>query len=132
AVNTGNEGRFWLREIKSRFPETAVVMITAYAAIDLAVQSLKSGAADFIVKPWQNEQLLNTLSEALNEKLSKTSSSVKPIKTENPIIGNSAIMEDLQYKISKIAPSDANILILVEKGSGIDLIALTIHKLYMR
>lgn len=131
ALNTGNEGLFWLREIKSKFPETAVVMITAYAAIDLAVQSLKSGAADFIVKPWQNEQLLNTLSEALNQKLSKTAST-KSIKTENPIIGNSAIMEDLQYKISKIAPTDANILILGENGTGKDLIADAIQRQSLR
>lgn len=133
ALNTGNEGLFWLREIKGKFPETAVVMITAYAAIDLAVQSLKSGAADFIVKPWQNEQLLNTLSEALNqEEHSKTSFSTKSIKTENPIIGTSAIMEDLQYKISKIAPTDANILILGENGTGKDLIADAIQQQSLR
>ncbi len=126
ALNTGNEGLFWLKEIKSRFPKIIIVMITAYGAIDLAVKSVKLGAADFIVKPWQNEQLINTLSKALKQK--KTTGkrdSQTPIgrAPENPIIGKSAIMEDLQYKISKIAPTDANILILGENGTGKNLIA---------
>lgn len=132
ALNTGNEGLFWLREIKNKFSQTAVVMITAYAAIDLAVQSLKSGAADFIVKPWQNEQLLHTLSEALNQQKKSSPKVGKIIKTNNPIIGNSAIMEDLQYKISKIAPTDANILILGENGTGKDLIADAIQQHSLR
>lgn len=133
ALNTGNEGLFWLREIKSKFPKTAVVMITAYAAIDLAVKSLKLGASDFIVKPWQNEQLLNTLAEAFKQnKTSEASISAKNMYPENPIIGTSAIMEDLQYKIAKIAPTDANILILGENGTGKDLIADAIQQQSLR
>ena len=58
SINTGNEGLFWLKEIKKIKPETAVIMITAYGDIDLAVRSLKEGAADFVVKPWQNEKLV--------------------------------------------------------------------------
>lgn len=126
ALNTGNEGLFWLREIKSKFLKTTVVMVTAYAAIDLAVKSLKLGAADFIVKPWQNEQLIHTLSEALKQNKTVRQRDAQTqigIGSENPIIGKSAIMEDLQYKISKIAPTDANILILGENGTGKDLIA---------
>src|SRR5690606_1609775 len=60
AINTGNEGLFWLGKIKSQYPHINVVMITAYGAVDLAVRSLKQGASDFIVKPWQNEHLLQT------------------------------------------------------------------------
>lgn len=135
ALNTGNEGLFWLKEIKTKFPEIAVVMITAYAAIDLAVKSLKLGADDFIVKPWQNEQLITTLTEALkSNNFSKTKKSIQtkvPILT-NPIIGNSAIMEDLQYKISKIAPTDANILILGENGTGKDMVADAIQRQSLR
>src|SRR5690606_40029532 len=67
AINTGNEGLFWLSKIKTHFPKVNVVMITAYGAVDLAVKSLKQGASDFIVKPWQNEQLLNTLNSIYEE-----------------------------------------------------------------
>lgn len=131
ALNTGNEGLFWLREIKSKFPDLPVVMITAYAAIDLAVKSLKSGAADFIVKPWQNEHLLNTLNDALKKEKSSRKFSEKQA-LENPIIGKSAIMEDLQYKIAKIAPTDANILILGENGTGKDLVADALQRQSLR
>lgn len=135
ALNTGNEGLFWLREIKNKFPQTAVVMITAYAAIDLAVQSLKSGAADFIVKPWQNDYLVHTLSEALQQSKS-AGSSEKAARNratgKNPIIGTSALMEDLQYKISRLAPTDANILILGENGTGKDLVADAIQQQSLR
>ena len=58
SVNTGNEGLYWLKRIKEISPATAVIMITAYGDIDLAVKSLKEGAFDFVLKPWQNEKLL--------------------------------------------------------------------------
>src|SRR5699024_2917730 len=107
ALNTGNEGLFWMKEIKSRFPKTIVVMITAYGAIDLAVKSVKLGAADFIVKPWQNEALIRTLRKAVRQnKITSrkpNSQTGTDINTKNPIIGKSTVMEDLQYKISKIA-----------------------------
>lgn len=128
-INTGNEGLYWLSVIKSKYPLVKIVMITAYGAVDLAVQSLKLGAEDFVVKPWQNESLLETIGSAL-------SSSQKPVDTPEllntpglKMIGTSAIMEDLQYKIRKIAPTDANILILGENGTGKDLIADAIHQL---
>src|ERR1700683_4097125 len=65
SINTGNEGLFWLKKIKEFGSEAAVVMITAYGDIDLAVRSLKEGAADFVVKPWHNERLIATIKEAL-------------------------------------------------------------------
>src|SRR6266496_690974 len=68
SINTGNEGIFWLNEIKKTKPETSVVMITAYGDIDLAVRSLKEGATDFVIKPWHNERLLNTIKDALKRK----------------------------------------------------------------
>lgn len=131
AIHTGNEGLFWLKEIKNRFPSTHVVMITAYGAIDLAVRSLKIGAADFIVKPWTNESLLETLTAAFRES-KKEKKQTSSFETDNPIIGKSAVMEDLQYKISKIAPTDANILILGENGTGKDLIAEAIQRQSLR
>src|SRR4029078_592499 len=66
SINTGNEGIFWLNKIKEFKSNAAVVMITAYGDIDLAVRSLKEGAADFIVKPWHNEKLILSLKDALN------------------------------------------------------------------
>lgn len=133
AINTGNEGLFWLSKIKTHFPKVNVVMITAYGAVDLAVKSLKQGASDFIVKPWQNEQLLNTLNTIYEE--SKPSQKDKVVvnpRDQHGIIGNSAIMEDLQYKLDKVSPTEANILILGENGTGKDLIANAIHQRSLR
>ena len=133
AINTGNEGLFWLSKIKTHFPKVNVVMITAYGAVDLAVKSLKQGASDFIVKPWQNEQLLNTLNSIYEE--SRPSQKDKVVinpRDQHGIIGNSAIMEDLQYKLDKVSPTEANILILGENGTGKDLIANAIHQRSLR
>lgn len=134
-IHTGNEGLYWLSAIKNKYPHVHVVMITAYGAVDLAVKSLKQGASDFIVKPWQNEMLLETLANTLSDhknqaehvKLEKNQS-----QQDNPLIGKSDVMEDLQYKISKIAPTDANILILGENGTGKDVIAQVIHQQSLR
>lgn len=70
-VNTGNEGLFWLNEIKKKSPNTSVIMMTAYGAVDLAVKALKQGASDFILKPWNNERLLTTVKSALELRKSK-------------------------------------------------------------
>src|SRR6478736_6917953 len=68
SINTGNEGLFWLRKIKELKSEAAVIMITAYGDVDLAVRSLKEGAADFVVKPWHNDRLIGTIKEVLKKK----------------------------------------------------------------
>src|SRR3954447_19348156 len=72
SINTGNEGLFWLQKVKEFKSEAAVIMITAYGDIDLAVRSLKEGAADFVVKPWHNEKLIITIKDALKRKESKS------------------------------------------------------------
>lgn len=104
-------------------------MITAYGDIDLAVRSLKEGAADFMVKPWHNEKLVDTIKEILRKKENKSGgqspSENSAIRKE--ILGESPIMEEIFYKIEKIAPTDANILILGENGTGKDLVARAIH-----
>ena len=133
SVNTGNEGLYWLRQVKQWNDKIAVIMITAYADIDLAVKCLKDGAADFLVKPWHNETLIKTLSEVINKKSSTakavTKSEQKPErKPGSEIIGNSDIMQNLFHKLEKIAPTDANILILGENGTGKDLIAQAIYR----
>lgn len=128
AINSGNEGLYWLSRIKEQKKDILVVMITAYGAIDLAVQSLKQGAADFIVKPWLNDHLIETVKELLSRKENKN---LKPKNTQMAladVIGESDIMKAVFYKLGKIAPTDANILILGENGTGKDLIATAIHK----
>src|SRR5205085_11804855 len=118
--------------VKELRPESSVIMITAYGDIDLAVKSLKEGASDFILKPWQNEKLLAAINEALkNKKDSGQKTSME--KENNSVIGNeligrSEVMEGIFYKIEKIAPTDANILLLGENGTGKDLIAKAIHQ----
>jgi len=133
SMNTGNEGLYWLRQIKSWNDTLAVVMITAYADIDLAVKCLKEGAADFLVKPWHNENLLQTLKEVLekqNAPQKKTTG--KERQTPPEIIGDTEIMRDLFRKLEKIAPTDANVLILGENGTGKDLIAQALYGLSLR
>ena len=131
SINTGNEGLFWLRQVKSWNDKVAVIMITAYADIDMAVRCLKEGAADFLVKPWHNESLLQTLKEVLDKQISpqkkQTGKQAMP-----EIIGNSEIMQNLFRKLEKIAPTDANVLILGENGTGKDLIAQAIYTLSLR
>ncbi|OQY95288.1 MAG: sigma-54-dependent Fis family transcriptional regulator [Sphingobacteriales bacterium UTBCD1] len=134
-VNTGNEGIFWLNEIKKMKSDASVVMITAYGDIDLAVRSLKEGAADFVVKPWHNEKLLAIIRETLRRKSDKTA--VRPSLQAGSVIGKELIgeseaMQEIFLKIEKIAPTDANILILGENGTGKDLIAKAIHQQSLR
>src|SRR5215469_5122983 len=133
AINTGNEGIYWLRKIKEWKPNVCVIMITAYGDIDLAVRSLKEGANDFIVKPWHNEKLIDTIKEILDKK-----EGVKPAKTgkssagATAILGDSEAMQDIFFKVGKVAPTDANILILGENGTGKDLMAKAIHERSLR
>ena len=136
SINTGNEGIYWLQRIKQIKPDISVVMITAYGDIDLAVRSLKEGAADFVVKPWHNEKLLSTLLTVLKNrdqnKVSVTGIRVQPGTGSANMIGESEVMQDIFHKIDKIAPTDANILILGENGTGKDLIATAIHEQSLR
>jgi two-component system response regulator HydG len=134
SINTGNEGFYWLDKIKKTHPEIAVMMITAYADIDLAIRSLKEGAIDFIVKPWHNDKLIATIKDALRKKDHEKDDESKPAgrDTYSELIGESPVMQELFYKIDKIAPTDANILILGENGTGKDLIAQAIHSRSLR
>jgi DNA-binding NtrC family response regulator len=133
AINTGNEGIYWLRKIKEWKPNVSVVMITAYGDIDLAVRSLKEGANDFVVKPWHNEKLIDTIKDLLDKKEGvKTSKPSKGVSGQTSILGESEVMEDIFHKVNKIAPTDANILILGENGTGKDLMAKAIHERSLR
>lgn len=135
SINTGNEGLFWLKEIRKMRPDAAVIMITAYGDIDLAVRSLKEGASDFVVKPWHNEKLMTTIKEILKRKGAKTGTyalSHTGSLVGKELLGESEAMQQIFYKIEKIAPTDANILILGENGTGKDLIAKAIHQQSLR
>jgi two-component system, NtrC family, response regulator HydG len=134
SINTGNEGLFWLRKIKELKSTAAVIMITAYGDIDLAIRSLKEGAFDFVVKPWHNEKLVATISDAAKNKNSKQAAIKLSADNGNngEMVGESEIMYDIFFKIKKIAPTDANILILGENGTGKDLIAKAIHQHSLR
>src|SRR4029078_3934145 len=129
SINTGNEGIFWLKKIKEFRSAASVIMITAYGDIDLAIRSLKEGAFDFIVKPWHNEKLLATIKEAIRRKENKGAPAASAGSSifESELLGESEVMQDIFYKIQKIAPTDAYILILGENGTGKELIAKAIH-----
>lgn len=133
SVNTGNEGLYWLQQLRKLAPVSAVLLITAYADIDLAIRGLKDGAADFLVKPWRNDKLLTSLAEALSRRHATDkpiSPSTKP--TALPLLGESSAMQTLRRTIEKIAPTDANVLILGENGTGKDVVARLIHAQSMR
>jgi two-component system response regulator HydG len=135
AMNTGNEGIYWLRKIKEWKPNVCVIMITAYGHIDLAVRSLKEGANDFVVKPWHNERLIETIKDLLDkqEGPKKPKISVKGAAgISTTILGEAEAMQDIFYKVNKIAPTDANILLLGENGTGKDLMAKAIHERSLR
>ena len=134
AINTGNEGIYWLRKIKEWKPDVCVIMITAYGDIDLAVRSLKEGADDFVVKPWHNEKLTETIKELLDKKegVKQPKAAVKSTAGSTAILGESEAMQDIFHKVNKIAPTDANILILGENGTGKDLMAKAIHERSLR
>ncbi|MBB6002259.1 sigma-54 dependent transcriptional regulator [Arcicella rosea] len=137
SLNTGNEGIFWLRKIREINKSVAVIMITAYGDIDLAVRSVKEGATDFVLKPWRNEKLLVSIEEALEKSALENPISNKNKKSPAPtiinsLLGKSEAMQDIFYKIEKIAPTDANILILGENGTGKGEVAKLIHQKSMR
>lgn len=123
-IQSGNEGLFWLKEIKKIAPKSCVILITAYGDIDLAVRSLKEGAEDFILKPWQNDKLIESLHDAFKKQKKGIQEIVAPDVT---LLGESDQMKDLMLKVGKVAPTDANVLILGENGSGKDVLAHQIH-----
>lgn len=126
-VNTGNEGIFWLNKIRKQKPETSVILMTAYADIDLAIRGLKEGASDFLMKPWKNEKIIDTITTILVNKKSKGSQKKDINSSGMEIIGDSDVMNDVFMKLKKVAPTDANVLVLGENGTGKDLIARELH-----
>lgn len=137
-INTGNEGLFWLSEIKKEDASIQVVLFTAYADIDLAVRGIKEGAADFVVKPWDNAKLLETLKTAYNIRTSNrkgiaiADNKLVVSKESGMFWGESNAMQQLRSLIEKVARTDANILVTGENGTGKEMLAREIHLLSNR
>lgn len=137
-INNGNEGLFWLSEVKRIRPDVQVVLFTAYGDIDLAVRAIKDGATDFVVKPWENDKLIATLQSAYN--LRNQQRQVKHLKeirkelddSNRMFWGESQAMADLRNLVGKVAKTDANILITGENGTGKEMLAREIHRLSQR
>jgi len=135
--SSGKEGMKWLKKIVELSPDTSVILMTAYGDINLAVEAIKEGASDFLIKPWQNEKLLATVNTAY--KLNQEKRTVKHLRSKQKyitnlnnqyadFIGQSAEMKSLYKQIEKVATTDANVLILGSNGTGKELVAKAIHK----
>ncbi|MCD6347339.1 MAG: sigma-54-dependent Fis family transcriptional regulator, partial [Bacteroidales bacterium] len=134
---SGQEGLYWLSRVQEANAETSIVLITAYGDINLAVEALKRGAVDFVLKPWTNDKLLATVRTAYQ--LARSKKEIKKLKkrekllkaslvTEAPqLLGESALMKQVKKLISKVADTDANVLIMGDNGTGKELVARQIH-----
>ena len=141
-TTSGKEGFEWLKQIKEKDASAVVIMITAFGDVEMAVRALKEGATDFVLKPWQNEKLIATISTAIRlkksynevDKLRKAKEMLEEQISQpfRDIIGNSHAIKEVFTLIDKVAKTDANILILGENGTGKELIARAIHQKSMR
>ncbi|MGM0407287.1 MAG: sigma-54-dependent transcriptional regulator [Bacteroidota bacterium] len=137
-ATSGKEGLSWLKKILEISPEAIIIVMTAYGDINLAVEAMKIGATDFIIKPWENKKFIATVNSAF--KLSRSKKEINLLKTKQEtlakdidqpftkIIGNSDAIANLYKTIDKVADTDANILILGENGTGKELVAREIHR----
>ena len=141
-INNGNEGLYWLKRILELKPTLPVIMLTAYGDVELAVQALKNGATDFMLKPWDNQVFLKKIKEAFansqssqqkgNRKNEKSSSQSQNADTPQMIVGHSPTMHQLMKMVAKVAKTDANILITGENGTGKEMLAREIHRMSPR
>jgi DNA-binding NtrC family response regulator len=141
--SSGAQGYNWLKKIQEIDPQSVVVLITAHGGIDVAVEAMKLGATDFVAKPWQNEKLVATLTAAVllgktrneatelrhtNKLLSQDTNSAQ----QQPLLTQSSVMQHVHSLIERTAPTDANVLILGENGTGKELVARELHRQSLR
>ena len=141
-VNDGREGIYWLKHIKEANPDTQVILMTAYGEVEIAVQAIKSGAYDFVLKPWTNEKLLSTIEAALKfgrerkkvNQLEQTKTSLEDTLAlrQDDFVSKSKAMQKLLKTLEKVAATDANILLLGENGTGKSVLALAAHRMSLR
>lgn len=139
---SGQEGFYWLEKILMYDPLAVVIFITAYGDVEKSVRAIKAGATDFVIKPWQNEKLLATVSSAI--KLRQSKNEVVELKSKqqeichiidqpfSDFIGASPSMVKVFNTIKKVAVTDANVLILGENGTGKELVARALHRFSSR
>ncbi|MFL6830164.1 MAG: sigma-54-dependent transcriptional regulator, partial [Sphingomicrobium sp.] len=139
AATDGREGLDALGRIMQQDPEAAVVIITAHGAVSIAVEAIKRGASDFVAKPWSNERLAATVRSAAALRRSRIDALVERSRaselghgTETPLLGNSESIQRVRALIQRAAPTDANVLILGENGTGKEIVAREIHRLSRR
>lgn len=131
--SNGNEGIRWMKKILRQSPTTHVILMTAYGEIELAVRAMKEGASDFVVKPWQNDHLLESIATALEEKKDAETLAISgKTSVSQPgfgsIVGQSQAMKDVFATIEKVGKTDVNVLVLGENGTGKELIARALHQ----
>lgn len=139
---SGQEGFDWMKRLKEVDPAATIVFITAYGDAEKAVKAIKAGASDFILKPWQNEKLLATVSSAIqlsrsrkeNRELKEQQKEISAVMNRDfgEFIGESPEMQEVFATIKKVAQTDANVLILGENGTGKELVANAIHNNSLR
>ena len=141
-VSSGQEGFYWLDKILEIDRQAVVILITAYGDVEMAVKAIKAGATDFVLKPWQNEKLLATLSAAMTIRQSKTQMDQlrsRQLHLQEDLeqhfhgfVGSSSAMRGVFATIQKVARTDANVLILGENGTGKELVARELHRQSLR
>lgn len=141
-INTGNEGFYWLQRILEHDINHSVIMITAYGDVELAVRALKEGAVDFVLKPWENSKLVATINTAIQLRNSRKEVKLLKEKEQNlkaaakkesaVIIGESPQFRQILDIVSKVAKTDANVLITGENGTGKEIIARELHRQSLR
>ncbi|NMH25437.1 sigma-54-dependent transcriptional regulator [Flavobacterium solisilvae] len=124
----GREGLYFLKEIKTLSPKTIVILMTAFGKVETAVEGLKNGAFDYVLKPWENEKLLETVKQAVDESRKTRKKAEKETPTENYFIGESKTIQKAYSLGEKVAKTDANVLILGENGTGKFVMANYIHQ----